>query len=369
MNIDSVVAECLEEFAGKNLIDVLGGDELGKFTLLLGSKGVSAFANFDYFTEKYKNHRKSIDDAYRDSFARNDVERKFLRGLHELSESKDTMDDAFAYSMCSRGMTLAKYIDGANYDSILRDSNGNFRRRELFSSLGVNSLKKLMESSIYFLDPEGLEFLRGLDKGRAVLTDEFIFEHLRKSLQRGNNTGNLEKYFGKYLLSENQYKKTLSSYWKYLEDRNVFHSNTPENVLHDAYDIDVIKRHPDAFVEKLLNIGRQETYKANIFMLKLIDDGIDCYTGFILGHHGMFVEFDSRGLPRDYISMIDVCLKNKPLPGYKALLSSIPLDEVQSHPRSSEVLNIIHEMTGRHDVIKVMNNKNKGRAILNDLGV
>lgn len=371
MNIDSIIRGFLDVLGGKGLVEVLDGDwdGVGRFILFLGSKGISVFDNLDYFTEQYIKNRKAGGEKFQDFYARRHVENIFFNGMRKLSESKETMDDAFAYSLCSRGITLAKYIDRADYASILRDSNGDFRDRKLFSSLGVKSLKSLMGRSMSSLDPEGLEFLRSLSKGKEVLTDEVIFESLRKRLQYKSEAGSIEKHFGKYLLGEDEYKKTLSSYWKYLEDKKVFESDTPENVLHDAYDAEVVRRNPEAFVDKLLNIGRQEAFKANIFMLKMINDGIDCYTGFMFGHHGMFAEFDSRGLPRNYISMIDVCLKNRPLPGYKALLASIPLEEVKHHPRASEVLNIIHEMTGRHDAVKMMDRKNKGRAIINDLGI
>ena len=129
------------------------------------------------------------------------------------------------------------------------------------------------------------------------------------------------------------------------------------------YNETVVAKAPDIFVETILRMGRVNLKTSNHFVLRMIKSGFDCYPGFIKGIYSPLAAYDALQKPRDYQAMLNVCITKMGLPGFKALITTVPLAEIDKHPRKKDLLNIVHELTGSIEAVKLMDKKWRGKAL------
>lgn len=347
---------------------MLTSKSLGEFIQKLSLAGFDLHRDIDLIKRMHDEAKTKLELK-----SWHDPEDALIRALQGLSRNTETLDFVVDYGHRTKLLKRRTWGAGPLHGAArcaLRMADGSLRDPADFGlQTGGQKLSvTLLEQALEHRDSECIKHLRTFPLASKLITDEYLDTKIRRWAE-GDAYEDFISIFDEFLLKRVQGALTLQGYWELLESYKIFNPRTATARIDDHFLHDLVKKHPDAFVDKLLKLSRWEEPGSNKFILLMINEGIDCYPGYILAYEGAFAAFDKKDKPRDYQGMIDVCLKRRSLPGYEALLNCIPLDEIQNHPRKDLVLNLIHQMTGRADVVKLMANKNKGKALESDLGL
>ena len=341
------------------------------FAKAILDSGIGLDKAVEYVRDNESARIKESDPNNKSAFQVN-WEGSVLSGLAEMCKSPDLMDYAIDCALNDKNVVNYKFIRRAYYSAprcLMRRKDGTFRSAEHLGLIkgGSKVVEDLVTCAIRHRDPESIEILRTYPTGKALLTDEYIEKAIRDH-QRHDDYEEILSCFEDYMPKVALEDMGLEGYWEEIKNE-IFHHTTPKSRVLDLYRKDLFEKHPDGFVSTIISMGRCNEGNANYLISLMLQDGMDCYPGYVLGMYGVLAAFDKKGSARDYQTMIDVCLKRKPLPGYIGLLCGIPMDEILRHKRSSHVLSLIHELTGSREAIEKMSRKQRGKALMVDLAL
>lgn len=294
-------------------------------------------------------------------------------GLLKMCRQPGLLDNAIDWVLSDPRISNHVFFDYSLSHAIrcpVRRQDGSYRSlAELgLEKGGKKALEALIFSAIGHRDLDSIEYLRQSPVGARVMTSQYLEKILRKH-SKLDDYENILDCFERYIPKVEPEEMGLQAYWDMLLEKKAFSHDVPMSIIQSLYRRNVVSKCPSGFVSNVLGLGRMNVQNANALIVLMQKDGIDCYPGYIQGLEGPLAAYDKASGTRDYQSMIDTCLQRKPIPGYAALLCGIPLDEVKKHKRQAEVLSLIHEMTGSKEALAAMDRKQRGRALMKDLGV
>lgn len=300
-------------------------------------------------------------------------ERVILRALCIMCETIGSMDSAVDYALADRAILNYEFIKQAYYGAnrcLMRRLDLSFRSAEELGLKkgGKKTVANLVTCAIRHRDPECIDILRTYPVAQEILTEEYI-EKVIRDHKGSRDYEEVLRCFDRFVPKVEVQDMKLQAYWEMLEENKAFDFGTPKDTILRLYNRSLIQKCPDGFVSKILNLGRSNVDNGNYLIVLMQEDGVDCYPGYVLGLEGTLAAYDKHHGPRDYETMIDVCLKRKPLPGFIGLMCGIPMEEIMRHKRSKEVLSLIHELTGSRIAIEQMNRKQRGKALMIDLAL
>jgi hypothetical protein len=305
-------------------------------------------------------------------FLRAGVQWKLGDALKDLFRNADTMDFALDYILRNKNVYVIHYINKGLCPvprPLVRLLDGSFRSEAALGELATSrqGIENLIHSAVSHFDAEALRYILSLPTTSRMFSDEAISNEVKWNSFIKNDGAKYKEIFKEFLV----YRKVEDlSVAEYLESFDLWESEFDENDADSIYNETVVKKGPEEILDMILRAGRQNPVGANQFVLRMIQSGIDCYPGFIKGTENQLGVTDVLPpAPRDYQAMLDICLSKLSRPGFKALIAAVPLTEIAVHPRKRVLANMVFELTGNSDAVKLMSKKSRGRALDDALGL
>lgn len=347
---------------------LLGAADAADMIRQLSSLGVDAHTELDYLEELLEKEKRSYPD-FNKGF-RTAVD-NLESSIWQLMGKPEHMDFAMDYILRSKNIRLSAFVRKNLYivpRSHVRRLDGSLRSE---AELGVLSQKKiylqaLVKSAICCFDPEALRHIVSFSKTLQFVSADSISDELKERIVSKHYTEDYAGAFKDFVLTEKVEAMPLEAYWKTFELGDWQATAQQADAF---YNEAVVKKAPDAFVETILRLGRVNIVSCNQFVLRMIQSGFDCFPGFIKGTCSPLAAYDALQNPRDYQAMLSLCITKLGLPGFKALITTVPLAEIDKHPRKKDLLNIVHELTGSAEAVKLMDKKWRGKSLEDRLGL
>jgi hypothetical protein len=368
MNSRQVIDDFLSRHCHGKVSVFLGSLITYEFVRDLSLLGVDAHAEIHYLEELLAEEKLSNPD-FKAGFGT--VEEKLESAISQLMRKSEHMDFAIDYILRSKNIRVSAFVRKNLYNTprpYVRRVDGSLRNE---GELGVLSQKKIYLQALVFtainaFDPEALRHIIGFSKTLELVPAESISDELKKRIVSKHYKEDYAGAFKEFVLTEKVESMPLEDYWKTFELGDW--QATAQQA--DAFYIEtVVRKAPDAFVETILRMGRVNIVSCNQFVLRMIQSGFDCFPGFIKGTCSPLAAYDALQKPRDYQAMLNLCITKIGLPGFKALITIVPLTEIVKHPRKKDLLNIVHELTGSTEAVKLMDNKWRGKSLEDRLGL
>lgn len=365
MNSKQIIDEFIRSDCRGLVSVLLNGAYAAQLIRKLSILGVDAHTEIDYLSGLLKQEAS----IFKRSFG--EIEENLQSSLWQLLGTAEYMDFAIDYIVRSKNIRISSFVRKNLYivpRAHVRRLDGSLRSE---AELGVLSQKKiylqaLVASAINCFDPEALRHIVGFSKTLQFVTAESISDDLKALILNKHQAKDYAGAFKDFVLTESIDVMPLDDYWKSFDigDRQATSAQV------DAfYNESVVRKAPDVFLETILRMGRINEKTCNHFVLRMISSGFDCYPGFIKGTHNPLAAYDALQKPRDYQAMLSVCINKMGLPGFKALITSVSLPEIAKHPRKKDLLNIVYELTGNPEVVKVMDKKSRAKLLEDSMGL
>jgi hypothetical protein len=367
MNSRAIIDGFISSHCGGMVSVFLRGSSSTDLIHKLSLLGVDAHTEINYLDDLLKKERASSDlkDFY------GSVEDNLESSIRHLLGKSEHMDFAMDYMLRSRNVRISAFVRKNLYivpRAHVRRIDGSLRSE---TDLGVLAQKKtylqaLVASAINFFDPDALRHVMSFNKAREFVSAESISDELKQLIVSKYHKKDYAGAFKDFVLTESVDVMPLDDYWKTF-DLGDWQATTRQ--VDTFYSESAVGKAPDVFVETVLRMGRVNLATSNHFILRMIDSGFDCYPGFIKGTHNPLAAYDALQKPRDYQAMLSVCITKIGLPGFKALITTVPFTEINKHPRKKDLLNIVHELTGSTEAVKLMDKKWRGKLLEDRLGL
>lgn len=337
----------------------------------LSLKGVDAHNEIKYLDKLRKKELETNDKLGINEYLMSGVEWRLSDAIKGLLANPQTMDFALDYLLRSKSILMIQFINKSLYPAprpYVRRLDGSLRSEAELGVLATcrSDIESLVHSTIIHLDPEALRYVLSLPWPSQFYTADKVSTDIKLQNFINCKDKNYAEVFKDFLI----YPKVEDmSVQDYLDSFDLWEADLDESDGDSFYNETVVKKDPEEVLEMILRAGRQSPVAANQFVLRMIQSGIDCYPGFIKGTKEQVGAHQEPSGPRDYQAMLDVCLKRLRRPGFKALIACVPMSEIAAHPRKRALANIVFELTGNHEVVKLMGKKSRGNALDDALGL
>ena len=368
MDSKQIINEFINSHCNGKVSGLLGGARSADLIRQLSLLGVDAHTEINYLSGLLEQEKLWTPGLKR---GLSEAESNLESSICQLLGKSQHMDFAIDYILRSKNIRLSAFVRKNLYivpRSHVRRLDGSLRSE---AELGVLSQKKiylqaLVKSAICCFDPEALRHIVSFPKTLQFVSADLISDELKKRIVSKHYTEDYAGAFKDFVLTEKVEAMPLEAYWKTFELGD-WHATARQ--ADTFYNEAVVKKAPDAFVETILRLGRVNIVSCNQFVLRMIQSGFDCFPGFIKGTCSPLAAYDALQNPRDYQSMLSLCITKLGLPGFKALITTVPLAEIDKHPRKKDLLNIVHELTGSIEAVKLMDKKWRGKALEDRVGL
>jgi hypothetical protein len=365
--IDSFIAtECdgqIEVF----LKGLSGEGFIQKLSLL----GVDAHDEIKYLDKLRKKEFAEKDNLGINEYLASGVEWRLSDAIKDLMAKSETMDFALDYILRSQSICMIQFINKGFYPvprPYVRRLDGSLRSEAELGVLATcrSDISSLIYSTITHLDTEALRYVMSLPCPSRFYSADDVSTDIKMQMFIGDKDKNYKEVFKDFLI----YRKVEDlSVEDYLGSFDLWESEIDEKDADDFYNETAVKKGAEEILDMILGAGRENPVGANRFVVRMIQSGIDCYPGFIRATGGATEAQEVQPSTRDYQAMLDVCLKKIRLPGFKGLIASVPMTEIALHPRKRALANIVFELTGNPEAIKLMDKKSRGKALEDSLGL
>jgi hypothetical protein len=364
--------QIIDDFISRNcrgkVSTLVNGRHSTDYLHQLSLKGVDLHTHLDYLKQLLEQERLLDPDLIRNLGG---IEERLQSSLWHLMGVLEHQDFAMDYLLRSKNIRLTAFVRKKLYlvrRAHVRRLDGSLRSE---AELGVLAQKKvylqaLVESAINCFDPEALRHVVSFSKTLQFVSAESISDELKERILSKYHKEDYAGAFSDFVLTEQVESMPLEDYWKTFD---LSDSQATAKQADAFYNETVVGKDPDAFVETILRLGRVNIVSCNQFILRMIQSGFDCFPGFIKGTCSPLGAYDALSKPRDYQSMLSLCITKLGLPGFKALITIVPFAEIEKHPRKKDLLNIVHELTGSTEAVKLMDKKSRGKSLEDRLGI
>lgn len=370
MNSKKIIDSFLASECGGRIEVFLKGASSEGFLEKLSLLGVDAHDELKYL-DKLRVLELGPNPSASD-YLNSGVQWKLGDALKELFRNLDTMDFALDYILRNKNVYVIHYINKGLYPvprPLVRHLDGSFRSEAALGELATSrhGIESLIHSAVSHFDTEALRYIVSLQYTSRMFTAEMVSNEIKWNSFIKNDGTNYSEVFKEFLI----YRKVEDfSVEEYLESFDLWESEIDEKDADSFYNETVVKKAPEKILDMILRAGKQNPVGANQFVLRMIQSGIDCYPGFIKGTENQLGVTDVLPPPpRDYQAMLDICLNKLRRPGFRALIAAVPLTEIAVHPRKLALANIVFELTGNPEAVKLMGKKSRGQALDDALGL